>query len=327
MSHQNSYHRPFHGHGAFEPVIFTTQKGMRAIQWSFLGLLATAVIELVIAILSGSIALLSDTIHNFGDAGTSVPLWIAFRLARWEPTKRFTYGFGRIEDLAGVVIVLTITLSAIVAGWESLHRFMHPVPVRHLGSVMIASLVGFFGNEAVAAYRIRIGGEIGSAALVADGYHARVDGFTSLAVFAGSLGVWAGFPKADPLAGLLIAAAILRIAWQTGKGIFGRLLDGVEPKIVDEIRSSLARSQGVLEVTEVRVRWLGHRLHTEVNIAVPAELSVEKGHQIANQVRHDLLHQLPFLSKATIHIDPLGASGERHHPTGEHSHPISSAHS
>ena len=202
------------GHGVFEPGIFTTQKGIRAIQWSFLGLLATAVLQLVIAILSGSMALLSDTIHNFGDAGTSVPLWIAFRLARWEPTKRFTYGFGRIEDLAGVVIVLIITLSAIVAGWESIHRVLHPLPVRHLGAVMAASLIGFFGNEAVAGYRIRVGRVIGSAALVADGHHARVDGFTSLAVFAGAMGVWAGFPKADPLAGLLIAAAILRIAWK-----------------------------------------------------------------------------------------------------------------
>ena len=318
MSPQNSYHGHLPGHGVFEPVIFTTQKGIRAIQWSFLGLLATAVMQLVIAILSGSMALLSDTIHNFGDAGTSVPLWIAFRLARWEPTKRFTYGFGRIEDLAGVFIVLTITLSAIVAGWESIHRLLHPLPVRHLGAVMAASLIGFFGNEAVAGYRIRVGREIGSAALVADGHHARVDGFTSLAVFAGALGVWAGFPKADPLAGLLIAAAILRIAWQTGKVVFGRLLDGVEPEMVDEIRSSVSRSEGVLEVTEVRVRWLGHRLHTEVNIAVPAELSVEKGHHIATQVRHDLLHHLPFLSNATIHIDPPEASGEKHHRTGPH---------
>jgi divalent metal cation (Fe/Co/Zn/Cd) transporter len=121
--------------------------------------------------------------------------------------------------------------------------------------------------------------------------------------------------------------AILPIAWQSGKAVFGRLLDGVEPEIVDEIRNAVARSEGVLEVTEVRVRWLGHRLHTEVNIAVPAELSVEKGHQIATQVRQDLLHHLPFLSNATVHIDPLGASGERHHQTGEHSHTLSSAHS
>ena len=313
MSPQNSYTPHSHGHGAFEPVIFTTRRGIRAIQWSFLGLLTSASLQLVIAILSGSMALLSDTIHNIADAGTSLPLWIAFRLARWKPTKRFTYGLGRVEDLAGVVILFTIIMSTIVAGWVSIQRFLHPMPVKYLGAVMVASLIGFFGNEAVAAYRIRVGREIGSAALVADGYHARVDGFTSLAVLAGALGVWLGFPKADPVAGLLIAVAILRVAWQSGKAVFGRLLDGVEPEIVDEVRNSVARSEGVLEVTEVRVRWLGHRLHAEVNITVLPELSVEKGHQIANRARHALLHHLSFLSNATIHTDPAGASGERHH--------------
>ena len=318
MSPQNPSARPSHGHRAFEPVIFTTRKGIRAIQWSFLGLLTTALMQFAVAGLSGSMALLSDSIHNIADAGTSVPLWIAFRLTRREPIKRFTYGLGRMEDLAGAVIVLTIILSSVVVGWESIQRLLHPAPVKYLGAVMAASLIGFFGNEGVASYRIRIGREIGSAALVADGYHARVDGFASLAVFAGALGVLLGFPKAGPLAGLLITLTILRIAWQSGKIVFGRLLDGVEPEIVDQIRSSVARSEGVLEVTEVRVRWLGHRLHAEVNIAVLPELSVEKGHQIANHVRHELLHQLSFLSNATIHVDPIGASGERYHQMRDH---------
>jgi len=317
-SYQHSGHS--HTHGATDPAIFTTQRGIWAIKWSFLGLLATALFQIVVVLLSGSVSLLADTIHNFGDAATAIPLWIAFRLARLKPNKRFTYGYGRVEDLAGVAIVFTILFSAIVAGYESVERLFHPRTVGYLWAVITASVIGFLGNEAVAVFRIKVGKEIGSAALIADGYHARVDGLTSLTVLFGAVGVWLGYPLADPLVGLLITAAIFRIVWESGKSVFTRLLDGVDPEVIDEIKHAVNHTQGVHDVTEVRVRWIGHRLHAEVNIAVSPELSVEKGHEIAKEVRHQLLHHLRYLSNATIHIDPVNASGEEYHRIAEHVH-------
>jgi len=307
--------------------MFTTQRGIWAIKWSFLGLAATALFQMVIVLISGSVALLADTIHNIGDAATAIPLWIAFILARRKPSKRFTYGLGRVEDLAGVAIVLTILFSAVVAGYESIDRLFHPRPVEYLWAVVVASVVGFLGNEVVAQFRIKVGKEIGSAALIADGYHARVDGLTSLAVLFGAVGVWLGYPLADPIVGLLITVAIVRIVWESGKAVLTRMLDGVDPEVADEIKHAVNHAQGVEEVTEVRVRWLGHRLHAEVNIAVSPELSVEKGHEIAKQVRHQLLHHLRYLSNATIHIDPVTASGEAYHHIAEHEHDDLSAHS
>ena len=320
-SHKHHNHNAHgHVHGVIDPSIFTTQRGIWAIKWSFFGLLATALFQVVIVLLSGSVALLADTIHNFGDAATAIPLWIAFTLARRKPSKRFTYGYGRVEDLAGIAIVLTILFSAIVAGYESIDRLFHPRTVKYLWAVIAASVIGFLGNEAVAQFRIKVGKEIGSAALIADGYHARVDGLTSLAVLFGAVGVWLGYPLADPIVGLLITIAIFRIVWESGKSVFTRVLDGVDPEVIDEIRHAVKHTSGVQDVSEVRVRWLGHRLHAEVNIAVSPELSVEKGHQIATEVQHQLLHHLRYLSNATIHIDPVNASGEKHHRIGEHVH-------
>ena len=326
-AHNHRHDAHVHTHGAIDPSIFTTYRGIRAIRWSFFGLLATALFQVVIVLLSGSVALLADTIHNFGDAATAIPLWIAFTLARRKPSKRFTYGYGRMEDLAGVAIVFTILFSAIVAGYESIDRLFHPRTVEYLWAVIVASVIGFLGNEAVAQFRIKVGKEMGSAALIADGYHARVDGLTSLAVLFGAVGVWLGYPLADPIVGLLITAAIFRIVWESGKSIFTRLLDGVDPEVIDEIIHAVNHTQVVCDITEVRVRWLGHRLHAEVNIAVSPELSVEAGHDVAIEVRHRLLHHLRHLSNATIHIDPVNASGEAHHRITEHTHDDLPAHS
>jgi cation diffusion facilitator family transporter len=309
-----------HVHGIVDPAIFTTERGIWALKWSFLGLLITAVLQLIIVALSSSVALLADTIHNFGDAVTAIPLWIAFSLVKWPPTRKFTYGYGRAEDLAGVLIVVIILFSAVVAGYEAFQRLLNPQSVQYLGAVMVAAIIGFLGNEAVALFRIKVGKEIGSAALVADGYHARVDGLTSLAVLVGAIGVWLGYPIADPLIGFLITLAILRIVWQSGEAIFNRLLDGVDPEVVKQIEDTLGHLPGVQRVGEVRVRWLGHRLHAEANIAVDSTLSVAAGHAIATTARHELLHQLKYLSNAIIHVDPADASGETHHRIAEHTH-------
>ncbi|EQB63146.1 MAG: cation efflux family protein [candidate division Zixibacteria bacterium RBG-1] len=314
------HHAHDHTHTALDPVILTTQRGIWAIKWSFLGLFVTALLQVIVVLFSGSVALLADTIHNFGDAATSIPLWIAFAMARWKPSQKFTYGYGRVEDLAGVTIVLVILFSACITGYESINRLFHPQKVEYLWAVAAASVIGFLGNELVAMLRIKVGKEIGSAALIADGYHARVDGLTSLAVLVGATGVWLGYPLADPIVGLLISIAILRICWVSIKAVFTRFLDGVDHKVIYEITHTAKHTAGVHEVTEVRARWVGHRLHAEVNVAVSPEISVEEGHEIAKEVRHQLLHFLPHLSNATIHIDPANALGEKYHRIPEHIH-------
>jgi cation diffusion facilitator family transporter len=290
------------------------------VKWSFIGLLITALIQVVVVAISGSVALLADTIHNFADAATAIPLAIAFLFARKPPSRRFTFGYGRVEDLAGLAVVLTILFSAIVAGYESINRVIHPQAISHLWAVVVASVVGFFGNEGVAIFRIRVGREIGSAALVADGYHARVDGWTSLAVLAGATGVWLGYPLADPIVGLAITVAIFGIVIQSARAIFTRMLDGVDPTVIDEIRHSASHVPQVREVTDVRARWLGHRLHAEVNVTVPSHLTITEGHAIAADLRHQLLHALPHLSLVVIHVDPAEQSGERYHRIERHAH-------
>jgi len=319
-SHHHGHDEHGHTHGAIDPTIATSKRGIWAIKWSFLMLAATALLQLVVVLMSGSVALLSDTIHNFGDAATAIPLGIAFALTRLGTSGRFTFGYGRVEDLAGVIVVLIILFSAVVAGYQAVERLIHPQPIGMLWAVAVASVVGFLGNEAVAVFRIRIGREISSAALVADGYHARTDSWTSLAVLAGAVGVWVGYPLADPIVGLLIAAAILVIVWQSGKAVFTRMLDGVEPEVVEEIRHAACEVDGVEDVSEVRARWVGHRLHAEVNVAVDPDLSVADGHAIAREVNHQLLHHLSYLSGAVIHVDPVQETGEEHHRIPAHSH-------
>ena len=309
-----------HSHSSIDPSIALSDRGIWAVKWSFVGLFVTAAVQLAVVIWSNSISLLADTIHNFGDAATAIPLAIAFVFAKRKPSVRFTYGYGRVEDFAGILIILTILASALVAAYESVTRLVHPQPVGLLWAVMVASVVGFVGNEAVAIFRIRVGKQIGSAALIADGYHARVDGWTSLAVFVGAIGVWAGYPLADPLVGLVISAAILVIVWQSARSILLRMLDGVESETLDEITHAVEHVARVEEVTDVRARWIGHRLHADISVTVPPGLSVTEGHDIARDVRHQLLHHLSHLGSVMVHVDPYGQGGEQHHRVGPHAH-------
>ena len=308
-----------HAHEAMDRVVLSSSRGIWATKVSLVVLLATAGMQVVVFIFTGSVALLADTIHNFGDAATALPLWAAFTLSRRKPSRRFTYGYGRTEDLAGLLIVAAILATGIIAGYESVKRISDPPEIDFIWAVVLASVVGFIGNEAVALFRIKVGKEIGSGALVADGYHARVDGLTSLAVLVGAIGVWLGAPLADPIIGLVISAAILRIVFESGKSVLARLLDGVEPEVIDEVYEVLETTDGVKEVTEVRVRWLGHTMLAEVNVAVDPSLSVGQGHEIAQEAHNRLLDRLQYLSNATIHVDPIGASGEEHHLRGPES--------
>ena len=288
-----------HTHGVVDPTIATTARGIWAIKRSFVILAITAALQLVIVWLSGSVALLADTIHNVGDAVTAIPLWVAFVLVRWPASRRFTYGLGRVEDIAGLFIVGIILFSAIVAGREAILRLIDPQPISYLGWVIAAGIVGFLGNEAVAVFRIRVGREINSAALIADGYHARTDGFTSLAVVLGALGVWAGFPLADPIVGLAITAAIFVIVWQSARAVFTRMLDGVEPEILDEIDHVGEHVAGVDRVHAVQARWLGHRLHAELSVQIDPALPLARAQEIVAEMRAELFAHLPVLSQVS----------------------------
>ena len=299
---QGHDHGHGHSHGVVDPTIATTARGIRAIKWSFVILALTSLVQLAVVALSGSVALLADTIHNLGDAGTAIPLWVAFALARRPPSQRFTYGYGRVEDLAGVAIVGIILFSAIVAGREAVDRLLDPRPIALLGWVAFAGVIGFVGNEAVAVFRLRVGRAIESAALVADGYHARVDGLTSLAVVLGALGVWLGFPLADPIVGLVITLMIFGIVWQSARAVFTRLLDGVDPHIIAELCHAALHVPGIASIESARGRWVGHRLHAEVDILVDGELPVRDAAMLAERLRAEAQHHLPALSWLRVEI-------------------------
>ncbi len=271
---------------------------------SLLGLGLTTLGQLVVVLLSGSVALLADTVHNAADALTALPLWVAFVLGRRPPSRRYPYGLHRAEDLAGVLIVLAIAASGCLAALESVRRLLDPRPIEKLPWVAAAGALGFLGNEAVAWYRIRVGRRIGSAALVADGLHARADGLTSLGVLAGAAGVALGFERADPLAGLVITLAIALVLVQAARGVIRRLLDGTDEATVILLEETAAGVPGVEHVTSARARWTGHVLNAELEIQVDPTLTVEEGHRIAEEVEHALLHRLPRLRGATVHVDP-----------------------
>lgn len=296
-----------HSHDAADGVddaLESSAAGIRAVKISLLILALTAVAQIAIVLVSGSIALAADTIHNFSDALTAVPLWIAFALGAKAATRRYTYGFGRVEDLAGVFVVAMITMSAIVAGYEAVTRLFHPQPIEHVGWVALAGLLGFIGNEWVALYRIRIGRRIGSAALVADGLHARTDGFTSLAVLFSAGGLALGFPLADPIIGLIITVAILAVLRTAIRDVYRRLLDGVDPHLVDTAEQALADQSGVRSVRSLRMRWIGHRLHADAELDVDPTLSLREAHRIAHDAEHELTHAVPKLTSALIHAYP-----------------------
>ena len=299
---------------SIDTALEANQRGIRAVKISFAALMVTSVVQLVIVVVTGSVALLADTIHNFSDALTAVPLFLAFRLSQRPPNNRYTYGYRRAEDFAGLFVIAMIALSAVIAGWEAVDRLINPRPIDHLGVLFVAGIVGFLGNELVALYRIREGDAIGSAALVADGYHARTDGFTSLAVAIGAFGVWVGFDRADPIVGLGISIAIFAVLRGAVRQVWYRLMDAVDPAIVDRIEQSAATVPGVAAIHAVQARWLGHRLVAELNVAVDGTLAVAQGHAIAAEVSHRLLHDVRHLDEAHVHIDP--AELEPH----DHSH-------
>jgi cation diffusion facilitator family transporter len=316
----------FHGHSdqqqqlAADPAL-ATEEGIRTIWLALAALGATTVIQIVIVWLSGSVSLLADTVHNLGDALNSIPLLIAFYLARRTATRRYTYGFGKAEDVAGIFIVLSIAFSAGYIFWESIQKLLNPTPLTNLPWVAAAAVIGFLGNEAVAWLQIRTGRRIGSAAMVADGLHARTDGLTSLAVLIAVVGAWLGYPIVDPIIGLLIGVTILFITRDAVKTMWYRLMDAVDPSLVDRVERVAAGVDGVVRVEEARVRWLGHQLQADLVIVADEDLPTRESHRIAEDVRHALFHDQAHLAFVNIHVNPCGHSGTSHHQSLRHHDP------
>ncbi|MFH1329925.1 MAG: cation diffusion facilitator family transporter [Actinomycetota bacterium] len=306
-------HQNHHGHAQ----IPETGEGIRATWVSLTGLALTAAVQGVIVAFTGSVALLSDTLHNAADALTAIPLWIALVIGRRPRNRRFTHGYGRAEDLAGLAIIAVIAASAAVVAWESAGRLASPRRIDHAGWVIAAGLVGALGNEWVARYRIRAGRRLGSEALVADGRHARTDALTSLAVVAAGAGALAGVTWADPVAGLAVALAIVIMLTQTGARVLGRMLDAVDPHLAAHLEEAAASCEGVEAVTDLRLRWHGHRLDVVAAVAVDPGLSVAVGHAIAQEVGHAIMHALPYRVSPIVHIDPHGVL-DSHHLTSHH---------
>jgi cation diffusion facilitator family transporter len=299
-----------HSHDAADQVedaLEADTAGRRALLISLVGLGLTALLQGIVVVLSGSVALLGDTLHNVADALTAVPLLIALRLAKRPTTKRFTYGYGRAEDLAGLFVVAMIALSAALAAYEAITRLLHPQDVTHLWAVAAAAVVGFTGNELVARYRIHVGRRIGSAALIADGLHARTDGFTSLAVLAGAGGLALGWNWADPLVGLLITVAIIGALRSPVIQVGARLMDAVDPDLVEHATAAISTVAGISAVTDLRIRWTGHTLRAEADVTVAPTLTVKQAHDLAHHAEEHLLVYVPRLTAATIHVSPRGA--------------------
>lgn len=310
-----------HSHGRSEQVanaLSSSAEGLRALWISLAGLALTAAVQGAVVAASSSVGLLADTLHNLADALTAVPLAVAFYIGRRPPDKTHTYGYGRAEDLAGLAVVAAIAGSSVVTAWQAVARISHPHRVHALALVVVAGMVGFAGNELVAVYRIRTGRRIGSVALVADGQHARSDGLASLAVVAGAGGVALGWRLADPVAALIITIAILGVLVEAGRDVKRRLMDSVDPALVDEVTSVLDSVEGVEEVEAVRIRWIGHELHAEAEIVSDADLTIAQAHQISEEARHRLLHEVPRLAQAVIHTSPCAHTGTDPHSATAH---------
>lgn len=302
-------HLPGYGHShehLDNNAVLDNQLGIRTV-WLALGILGiTALIQIGIVGLSGSVALLGDTAHNIGDTLNSIPLLAAFYLARRAATRRYTYGFGRAEDIAGIFILLSIVVSAGVVLWESVQKLIQPQPMQNIPWVALAAVVGFVGNEGVALLQIRVGRKIGSEAMITDGLHARTDGLTSLAVLVAAGGAALGLPIIDPIIGLVIGVVIMFIAKDATARIWYRLMDAVDPAIVHQMEHFAGEVAGVEQVVSLRAHWVGHDLYGVMTIVVDENRSVMESHQIVEGVRAGMKRAIPHLREVSIQVHPRG---------------------
>jgi cation diffusion facilitator family transporter len=310
-------HEHGHSHTQVSVDLYSTEQAFRAVKVGTLIMLITSGLEFGLVAIASSAGLLADALHNMGDVFTTLVLWVAFSVSQRQANRRYTYGYNRAEDLAGIVIVLVIIGTAIAGGWESVAKFVNGDHPTNIWIGIVGAVIGVIGNEAAAIYKIRVGREIHSVPLIADGQHSRLDGLTSAAALVGLVGAALGFPAADPIAGIIITIVIAFVVADSVKNVTGRLLDAVDPELVDRLEKTAEGVAGVLEIEALRVRWFGRNLQVSLNAEVDDQLSVVAGHRIAEEIRHVLLHQ-EGVSLVDVHIDPYDPTHSLYHATTSH---------
>ena len=276
----------------------------------FLGIAALA--EITASILSGSASVLADGLHNAGDVLTSFILLFTFALVRRPATRRFSSGYGRFEDVATLLIVVVIIITAAIAAAESVYKLIHPTVYSNIALSLGAAVVGVVANLGVSEYKVRVGRGIGSESLEADGIHSRIDALVSAGAFAGIGLAGLGFAIADPILGMLITVAIIFALAGTVKQLYYRMMDAVDPTIVDELTSSAKSVPGVLAVHDVRVRWVGRELVANMHVDMDPKSTLETAHAIAMRVEDAICQEVPA-ARLEIHMDPGTTPHEHTH--------------
>lgn len=303
--HVHEHHAHVHDH-SLAAVSAGTDGALRVVVLSSVLLAAVAAAELTAAVVSNSAAVLADGLHNLGDVSTTVALAIAFILSRRAPNRRFPYGYHRVEDLAGLVVLALIVGSAVASGVTSVEHLIHRQQLSSAWLALGVAASGFLGNEIAGQYKVRAGTRLRSLVLIADGRHSRTDGLASLGAVVGVAGAMLGVPILDPVAGLVITLIIAVVAWETGKGLTGRLLDEADASLVATIEEVASATDGVVAVTDTRARWMGRRVLAEVTLEVAPETTIALAHALGEEVRHRLYHRIDPLTDVIVHLDPAG---------------------
>jgi cation diffusion facilitator family transporter len=270
----------------------------RAIAVSAIGLAATGAIELALALVTGSVGLLGDAIHNLSDVSTSAVVFLGFRLSRRPATERYPYGLERAEDLAGVGIAVVIWASAAFAGYESIRKLVEHGHTAHVGAGIAGAVIGIVGNQVVARYKLITGKRIGSATLVADARHSWLDALSSAGALAGLIAVAAGQPWGDPVAGLAVTAFICHVGYEVTRDVVRRLADGIDPDVIYTAEAAAGSVPGVIHA-HARARWTGRTLRVEIEGWVDPGTTARQADDLGRQVADATAGQLPEAGSLT----------------------------
>jgi cation diffusion facilitator family transporter len=270
----------------------------RAVAVSAIGLAGTGIIELLLAILTGSVGLLGDAIHNLSDVSTSAVVFLGFRLSRRPASERYPYGLERAEDLAGIGIAVVIWASAAFAGYESIRKLIEHGRTTDLGWGIVGAVIGILGNQVVGRYKLSIGKRIGSATLIADAKHSWLDALSSAGALVGLIAVALGQPWGDPVAGLAITAFICHVGYEVTSDVVHRLADGVDPELIRTAEAAAGSIPGVVHA-HGRARWTGRTLRVEIEGWVDPDLTARDADALGRQVADAIAAQLPDAGNLT----------------------------
>jgi cation diffusion facilitator family transporter len=293
---------------------YGNKDAVRAVVVSAFALGLAAVAEISASLLSGSASVLADGLHNAGDVLTSFILLVTFALVRRPATRRFSSGYGRFEDVATLLIIIVIILTAAAAAAESIAKFIYPANYSNIPLGLGAALIGVIANLGVSEYKLRVGRGIKSESLAADGIHSRIDALVSAGAFVGIGLAGLGLKIADPIVGVLITFAIVYVLAGTVRQLFYRMMDAVDPTIVDEITHAALSVSGVLQVHDVRVRWVGRELVAAMHVDCDSKATLEEAHALAIRVEDAVRHEVPA-ARLEIHMDP-GTAKHKHAVVG-----------